>query len=106
VHLGERRGLAVVEEVQRRDDLAIALFRGVRAPDHYEAARVAIRERLEQHAVDDREDGGVGADPQRKCRDREDREHGIAQEHANGVARVGDEGRPVHRGALCSSLKP
>ena len=53
-----------------------------------EPLRMRIRQRLEQHAVDDAEDGGVGADAERE---RQDRDRGVARalgQGAEGVAHV------------------
>ena len=40
---------------------------------------IVIRQWLEQHRIDDAEDGGVGADAQRQRQDRNDGEAGVAR---------------------------
>ena len=52
---------------------------------------VGIRQRLEQHRVDHREDGGVDPDAQGEGRDRGQREHRAPGQRADGVAQVADE---------------
>ena len=49
---------------------------------------VGIGERLEQHGVDDGEDGGVGSDAEGQGGDGCDGEGWIREEHAEGVAEV------------------
>ncbi len=58
------------------------------AADQNELARARIRQRPKQHAVDDAEDRGVGADAERQREHGDDREAGRARQSANRVARV------------------
>ena len=79
--------LLEVEEVGRRQRIARQVLLGVEAPDVHEPRVIAIGQRLQQHAVDDGEDRGGGADAERQ------REHGERAEHrrldceSNGMAR-------------------
>ena len=63
-----------------------AVNRGV--DKHDQPFRIRKRQRFEQHAVDDREDGGVGADPERQRRDGRDGEARRLPEHAQRVFEV------------------
>jgi len=47
--------------------------------------RLRVRQRLQQHAVDDAEDGGVGADADCQGQDRDGREHGELQQPAENM---------------------
>ena len=78
--------VAIVDEVRRRDGRRIAAAERPVHPD--EPVRVAVRQRLQQHAVDDREHAGGGADAQCQCRDDEGSEHRLAPDQAEGVAQV------------------
>ena len=53
-----------------------------------QALRIAERQRLEEHAVHDGEDGAVGADAQRERRDGDGREPRRAPQRPDGVADV------------------
>ena len=65
------------------------------APDHHESIRVAVRQRPQQHAVDDGKDGGVGTDAEREGEQHDDREPGIPAQGAEGITHVGrDQLRP------------
>ena len=56
--------------------------------EHDQLAAVAVGQRSQQHAVDDAEDGGVGADAQRHGEDDDQREAGAAAQVAQAVANV------------------
>ena len=58
-----------------RDPEVVEAERRERAGDEDQPLGLGIRQRLEQHAVDDAEDGGVGADAERE---RQDRDRGVA----------------------------
>ena len=53
---------------------------------------IRIRERPQQHAVDDAEHRGVGADAECEGRQRRQRERALPGERAHGVADVSQEG--------------
>jgi len=65
---------------------------------HDEPSRVPIGKRSEEHAVDDAEDGGVRADPERQRQDHDEGETGRLGERPDGVAEVLGEGG--HEGRL------
>ncbi len=83
-------GLAApVSELGRRRAGEAALGRGRLEDDH--AIRVGIGDGLEQHRVDDGEDGGVGADPQCQGADGGQGEAGALEKRADGVPGVGQQ---------------
>ena len=53
-----------------------------------ELLRVLDGKIAEQHGIDDREDGGVGADAERKSEDGDRRESGRFAQHAEGEAQI------------------
>ena len=53
-----------------------------------QTAGVAVRQRLEQHAVDDAEDRAVGADAERERDDGDEREPGRSPQDAHRVGEV------------------
>ena len=57
-----------------------------RSPDHHHALRLGNRQRFEQHCVDHREDGRVGADAQSECQDGHSAEARIPQQGPEAVA--------------------
>jgi hypothetical protein len=69
---------AVVDEVRRRHGGRLARSKRTEHPD--EARRVGIRQRLQEHAVDDGEHAGRGADAERQCAD-----------HQRGKQRLGPD---------------
>ena len=78
--------VAIVDEIRPGDGRRIAAAERPVHPD--EAVRVAVRQRLQQHAVDDREHAGGGAYAQCQCRDDEGSEHRLAPDQAEGIAHV------------------
>ena len=56
--------------------------------NHGDAAGVTIRKRVEQDILDDAENGGGGADPQRQVQDSEDRKRGTVGETAKPVSEI------------------
>jgi hypothetical protein len=84
-----------VEEVERGDAIAAAARRLL--PNHHDAVRVAVGQGLEQHAVHETEDGGVGSDAEREGQQRDDGEAGRAAQRADGVTHGCslDDGRRV-----------
>jgi len=66
------------------------------------AIRVGVRQRLEKHRVDDREDSAVDADAERQGRDRETRESRVSAEHAHCVFEIVPE--ITHRLCLSRTL--
>ena len=77
---------AIVEEVGWRDVGEIA--EGEFAVEPNEAVCIRERERAEDDGIDDAEDGGVGADAERECQDRDDGKGRIFAESAEGVAEI------------------
>ena len=63
-----------------------------RFPDDHELLGVGIRERPKQDGVDDREDGGVGADAEGERYDGDGSEAGVFEEHAGAVTEVMQQG--------------
>ena len=57
-------------------------------PQHNQSIGVRIWQRLQQQRVDDAEDRGVGADPDRERRDDQERQPCASSQRANGVADV------------------
>jgi hypothetical protein len=81
--------LAVVEELRGRDAAAHARVHLRQSfLDDHDAIRVAVRQRPDQDAVDDREDRAVGADAQREAEDHGDGQHRRAAQGAKGEAQV------------------
>ena len=72
--------LAELEELGRRDPELIEPEARELARDEDQPRGVRIRQRLEDHAVDDAEDGRVGADPQRQRQHRHERVAGVLPE--------------------------
>ena len=101
--VGEGLALLAVGEVERWplvDPVPAETRRGVPDPD--QAVRLRVRQRLQEHAADDAEDGGVGADPDRQGDDGDGGEQRCASEAADGVAELaGDRahGTPSFRSA-------
>ncbi len=50
--------------------------------------RIVVGQRSEQHGIDQREDGGVGADADGQRKDGDDRESRISADPANGVPKI------------------
>ena len=65
---------AVVVELLDRDAEVRLIGRGGRLLDQHQPIAVLVGQRLEQHAVDDAEDGGVGADPETQRQDGQQRQ--------------------------------
>jgi hypothetical protein len=82
--------LAPVVEIGHRDAHVGDLIRPFRGED--EPVRLRIGQRAQQHAVDDREDGGVGADAQRQRQHRDGGEAGAARELPRPVPQVLPQG--------------
>jgi hypothetical protein len=70
----------------QRDPEAIEAQPRKRAGDELQPLRPGVRQRLEHDAVDDAEDGGVGADPERERQD--------GHRHVPGTPAQGPEGIP------------
>ncbi len=71
VEAGQLR--AVVVELLDRDAEVRLVGRRRRLLDEHQPIAVLVGQRLEQHAVDDAEDGGVGADPEAERQNGEQR---------------------------------
>ena len=80
-----RRARSIVDEVHRRARVAVSLLR---VHDAHEAIGLRKRQRLEQHAVHDAEDRGVGADAERERDDRGERERRCGAKLSHRVADV------------------
>jgi hypothetical protein len=61
------------------------------APDHHQPVRVPVRQRAQEHAVYDREDGGVGSNAERKREEHDGGKAGILAERAQRVTHVGGD---------------
>ena len=72
---------------------------GAGAVELHQLARILDRQQPQQHLIHQREDGGVGADPQRQRQHDDDREGGRAGQRADGVAEILDQRR--HVGCPC-----
>jgi hypothetical protein len=59
--------------------------------EHDQLIRLRIRQRLQQHAVDDAEDGGVGADADRQGQDGDSGEHRQLDQPPQDVAQTHTE---------------
>jgi hypothetical protein len=100
-----------IEIIGQRDGVILA--RPGRFVQDHDPVRVWIRKRPQQNRVDDAEDRGVRADPERKRQDRNQSEPGRLAELAKSklkiphiilrVARLSD--RRVWRGALVSDMQ-
>ena len=80
--------LLKVEKVGQRRGLACRARIAVRLPDHGQRADVPHRRRAQQDRVDDAENRGVGANPECHRQQRDHGKAGVADEHADGVAKV------------------
>ncbi len=70
----------------------------VRLIDQSQPPRVAVRQRLEQHAADDRKQCDVGSDAQRHDHDGDDREAWRAAQRAQAITQIARQGfHPVPR---------
>jgi hypothetical protein len=88
--------LAQVGEVAKRKlRERDAVLRGLLAEGHH-AIRLRERQRLEQHRVDDAEDGGVGADAERQGKNRDRAIGGLLPQHARAVGHVSPENLQEH----------
>ena len=94
---GERLGqLAELEELGRRDPELVEAHRREPAGQEHQLLWPRVGQGPEQHAVDDREDRGVGADAERQGEHRDEGEPGRAEQAAGGVAEIAQE--MVHDG--------
>ena len=90
-HRRQRLALPIdVEEVGRREAAVRIRAAAARQPDDRPA--VGVGQRPQQNAVDDAEDGRVGADAEREGQDRDDRKCRRAEQRANGVTKVIEHG--------------
>ena len=77
-----------VHQVGGRRRRARPVAQRVRLPDLHEPVRLVQRQRLEQDAVDDGEDGGVGADAERQREGGDQGERFLCREHSPCVPEV------------------
>jgi hypothetical protein len=111
-HAGERRvprhrdGIAFEECAVTRDlmhvgagedRMPVACVRLRSSPEVGEAVRILVRERAQDNAVDDAEDGGVCANAERKQQDRGSREPGIPPDASHGLAKIAAGAAPAER---------
>src|SRR4029077_381767 len=75
--------LAPVEVVHPRDTLSALV--DLRFVEDHEAVDIRQMHRFEENAVNDAEDGGVGADAEREHQDRDDRVAARGEQDADGV---------------------
>ncbi len=95
VHGEGRESLVVLlpgHELGDRDGVAMA--GGERARDAHDAVGLRVRKGLEQDFIDDREDGGVGADAEGQSGDRDGGESGALGQDTEGVMQIG--GKAAH----------
>jgi hypothetical protein len=80
--------LAELEELRRRHPELIEAESGELARDEDQPACVRIRQRLEQDAVDDAENRGIGANPERQGQHGHERVTGMLPEMPQRVEQV------------------
>jgi hypothetical protein len=72
-----------------------------REPEHDQSLRFRVGERTEQDPVYKAEDQRVGADPQRKREDDDERSARLSRRHSDGIAGIlqelADDGHHTHR---------
>jgi hypothetical protein len=75
----------------RTIEARVAIVAGFVLEHHlHDAIRANVGEWVDQHGVNDAEDGGGGADTQREREDGGERETGAFAKFAGGIAEVGD----------------
>ncbi len=79
-----------------RQDIGLAH----KVPDHYQPIRIGVRERSDQHGVEDAEYGGNSADAQRQTQNRRSRELRAIPQKTHAVPAVAEEVREPADGAL------
>jgi hypothetical protein len=100
---GARGGDRLEAPIELRDALEVCdgrvpLARAVVLADEHEPIGLRIRQRTQQHAVDQREHRGRGADAERERERREQREGRRSDQRARGLAEIVE--RRVHRISL------
>jgi hypothetical protein len=89
----QRPGVAPeVEVVRHRRRLARGAGVAVRLPDHHQFVQGGHRRRAQQHAVDDAEDRGDGADGDRQREDDGNGHRRAGGNRAKGLTKVGAHG--------------
>ena len=83
--------LAELEELRRRDPELVEAHGREAAGQEHQLLGLRVGQRAQQHAVDDREDRGVGADAQGQREDRDQGEPGRAQQAPGGVADIAQQ---------------
>ena len=86
----DRVVLLPVEEVQRRDAVALALRRLLEHAD--DALGLVVGQRLQQNPVHEAENGDIGADADGQRQDGDDRKSPAVLQRASGVAQILAEG--------------
>jgi hypothetical protein len=72
--------------------------------DQHQPGGIAVGERTEEHAIGEREDRRVDADPEREREDGDEGEAAIAPQQAERVAEIAREG--FERGSGCRKAQP
>src|SRR6185295_9878502 len=75
-----------VEEIQIRDRHLLELRRLL--VEAHEPFRLRIGQRLDQHGIDDAEDGGVDADAERQCENSNQSYYSAFEQHPRPVAQI------------------
>ena len=88
--LRERAVLIAIIQIFRRGDAGLILAAELRQRlrQQQELLRVPIGQLTDQHGVHQAEDGGIGADSQRKSDDGDRREPWVPAKHANAEAEI------------------
>jgi hypothetical protein len=84
--------VAIGEVEIRRQPERAGIQTGRDVPQAHELVRLRVRQRLEQHGVDDTEDRGVRADSEREREHGRERERGPAQQPAKRIAKIASHG--------------
>jgi hypothetical protein len=80
-----------VEEGADRDEASIVSIRRALGQQH-ESIGILVRQRLEQHGIDDGEHGRVGADTERERENRAGRERRRSPQRAGGIEKIAQHG--------------
>ena len=94
MHFGERLGLllqVLIERIRVHPRAHVAAHVRALLVEHDQLVRARDRQLAQQDLIDEREDGGVGADAERERQDRDGREQGTAAESAERQAQVGQD---------------
>ena len=84
---------AIIGDLREREARVLDAGGGLHLPQVHDAIGVRIRQRPQQHAVDDAEDRGVRADAEPQRQDESDRKPGQLRQVADSNAKVVEHGR-------------